>query len=857
MTYLYVHICADRQSADSELTVRIPFIAEERADELALRIADQCNNEIPAAISQLLAAGGYELRPGNDSNPPLKVNDKISTLPPCGDIFATFAPPICIYVNSSDVDGVPDVTARLPSVLNGVTTFQQILQKFCEAASVDIERGLLELAISLDGSTAVSSSNSVVSGLADKQDLFVVRVEKAAPRVSQKVSLVHPLAHLAKQEIDKIMAIARELQNKQQLAQARILLCELLNKLEPDDSTSSARAVALCLIGDLEAAAKLYHNAAEDYKRAIDLLPLPQQPPILRLLGIALHNANNYSSAYNAFNTCLEVSSRCGASLAPAQVVEVKIRLGAAMFMSGLVDQGIAIVQETLGGDTTNDLGVYWMSRFFLSKNFYRDALAWAVQLLVKNSKDPQRRTIYKENVAAMMASIPDSFDLLRSILDGERTTPKKEIVTAWGFFGVVCKDFGLLDIALKIFRYASTLKVESARAGLTLDHAHVLETMSRPMEGLILIKAFLSGHKITIGGIETHRVAEMIGDIVQLDRQFPVRPTSILSRINATRNRIRCVDSHETLQVFPASDEFTPPIRASTGNGAEQTRQEFDQGQLEVLGIIFASVKDLFLLGLLDRCIPILQLANPPRARNAIHRTLMRNEAAYFSSVGLILQHHDQDPERPITNFDAVMYVVGDSHVLSCAWKVITIQGRKTMLVPALVTGIKLWHLRGESVFYPKKQFEAVTDSIPAGADVLLILGEIDCREGIAPSVEKGIYPTAVAAMNYLAQVYIEVVTRLQRKFGRIFVHQPPAVIDVTRHIVLQFHDVLANALGPYSDQFHLLDPIVLNEQRTGVLPEFCLDQTHLSPAYVHQALEPCINGALSDEPPPLSADN
>lgn len=74
------------------------------------------------------------------------------------------------------------------------------------------------------------------------------------------------------------------------------------------------------------------------------------------------------------------------------------------------------------------------------------------------------------------------------------------------------------------------------------------------------------------------------------------------------------------------------------------------------------------------------------------------------------------------------------------------------------LVTGLKMWHLRPESVFFPKNNFYNVVTtsamltymalshcltsfcdfSVPPHSDVLLLFGEIDCREGLVVSVEK-----------------------------------------------------------------------------------------------------------------------
>ena len=48
------------------------------------------------------------------------------------------------------------------------------------------------------------------------------------------------------------------------------------------------------------------------------------------------------------------------------------------------------------------------------------------------------------------------------------------------------------------------------------------------------------------------------------------------------------------------------------------------------------------------------------------------------------------------------------------------------------MFVGLKHWHLRKESDFYPKAQFQTVTKALPEGATVIFIFGEIDCRSDL-----------------------------------------------------------------------------------------------------------------------------
>jgi hypothetical protein len=65
-------------------------------------------------------------------------------------------------------------------------------------------------------------------------------------------------------------------------------------------------------------------------------------------------------------------------------------------------------------------------------------------------------------------------------------------------------------------------------------------------------------------------------------------------------------------------------------------------------------------------------------------------------------------------------VYVCGDSHCLSSSWSHIQIKSRSFRLEPRLVTGLKLWHLRKDSHFYPKETFKRAVATIPDGSTVV-----------------------------------------------------------------------------------------------------------------------------------------
>jgi hypothetical protein len=117
--------------------------------------------------------------------------------------------------------------------------------------------------------------------------------------------------------------------------------------------------------------------------------------------------------------------------------------------------------------------------------------------------------------------------------------------------------------------------------------------------------------------------------------------------------------------------------------------------------------------------------------------------------------------PARTLEEEISAIYVCGDSHVLSSAYAVIKPAGSRNrkVLIPKLVTGVKQWHLRKESNFYTKEIFKRTMASVPDMSEVIFLIGEIDCREGILVAVEKGVYKDVQEGMNDTIAVFKQVV--------------------------------------------------------------------------------------------------
>jgi hypothetical protein len=100
------------------------------------------------------------------------------------------------------------------------------------------------------------------------------------------------------------------------------------------------------------------------------------------------------------------------------------------------------------------------------------------------------------------------------------------------------------------------------------------------------------------------------------------------------------------------------------------------------------------------------------------------------YSSIAQMLRSlpYPLPAELAAAGLDDVIYVCGDSHSMSSAWQVVKLDqcARPLLLVPRLVTGLKVWHMRPTCRFYPKRNWEAALRNIPTGASVIFNFGEI-----------------------------------------------------------------------------------------------------------------------------------
>jgi hypothetical protein len=260
-----------------------------------------------------------------------------------------------------------------------------------------------------------------------------------------------------------------------------------------------------------------------------------------------------------------------------------------------------------------------------------------------------------------------------------------------------------------------------------------------------------------------------------------------------------------------------------------------------------------------------LCQVLDRSRQGLDLHTTPVRNEHAYFACANDILQCPSEKPRENVREAPGShIYVVGDSHVLSSGWQTVYLPAEGDTLaahtlVPTLVTGVKIWHLKKNSTFYTKSAFWERISSIPNGAPVIFVLGEIDCREGVLKAVYLGRHSSVEAALSGVIDLYMTVLEEVRKKLPKspIFIHPVANVIVDTRFMTMPFNKLLAQrqakfqkigvkvlAMASVFEGGADLSPDASNDElkKLVLLSSLQLDGTHMNPSYVQTHLNPAL---------------
>jgi tetratricopeptide (TPR) repeat protein len=373
-----------------------------------------------------------------------------------------------------------------------------------------------------------------------------------------------------------------------------------------------------------------------------------------------------------------------------------------------------------------------------------------------------------------------------------------KEDISIYKFLSQILKENSLVETVINLHIRALTFpKVKSSNKdiiNLTLQIVSHYEIINKYQSAYEFYRNFIKNHPdLSVGSLKNFEIYHLFHDL-----------KDIFSEENRKEFKDVLMNSEYDPDYF---DESLPP---------------YSDFELDLLALHFQIFKMLYVAGALCYLPRFANVLHPLRKGRTLHKTIIKNQNSYFSMCSSLLQY------LKFENYQEKIYVCGDSHSLVPSWHVIN--GK--LIVPKLVTGLKCWHMRKESRFFTKLNFETVIGSIPDNSTVIFIFGEIDCREGIIGSVEKCKYADIYEAIKFTADIYLNTLNELKsKKKLNPIIHPVVPVIDVTRMFVVPFNDYLRK-----QNQFLFMDfedSLLLNDKKD-LNKVYELDGTHLSPKYI-----------------------
>ena len=141
----------------------------------------------------------------------------------------------------------------------------------------------------------------------------------------------------------------------------------------------------------------------------------------------------------------------------------------------------------------------------------------------------------------------------------------------------------------------------------------------------------------------------------------------------------------------------------------------------------------------------------------------MYKNEILYHRYLLKILEFHEHKSFAS-ANFSSnkTLYVIGESHSLTSHWLNVKSSHGKFLCKAKLIMGCMQWHLGNSKRNKYKVKFENIFKSLPKSCDILLAIGEIDCRLDSGIIKYKNKFPTKniheiilITVENYLTYLF------------------------------------------------------------------------------------------------------
>ena len=585
------------------------------------------------------------------------------------------------------------------------------------------------------------------------------------------------------------------------------------------------------------------------------LAVLATKPPLLATIGLDINLAmvSLYRLKGEAhieakqYQEAIELLSGAALKLAESAGLEedrnaIEVAVGRAYYASGDQDVGISLIQNVLGRDEGHFEALYHFAIALKARGRPQMALEIYLKLLVIQ----QKHAGVREKITDIISS-ENGMELLDKAIGEAAQSP-----AALAFIGLLIKENSALDQSIVLYERALAGAPSSASYALNLVHGYeIVGDYNAAWNAAI---SFLSANpSLSVGTVSSSDVLSALGALGQGDALptatpfFPCAsaPLAVEDALALSRQRFDPDSGVWTVDVVSGGKNDAHPPASESGMLEDSELVSvigYDVDELDLLALLCTMVKILYNVGAVPATALLIPIIDGIRGTRPIHRTTIRNEHAYYCCIAQVLAYPLATPLLEASSLPP-LYVAGDSHSQTPAWRTVCLDGVDHVLTPRIVTGLKIWHLREESRFYPKANFWRVMETIPRGANVMFVFGEIDCREGFLVAVAKQLYETIEEAALVTINVYMKtLLTLVSDREWTIFIHPAVPVLNETRAVVKTFNALLKDKLTAFNHPnlrwLPFFDTLLDPSDPSALNSKYGLDGTHLNPLYVDDCL-------------------
>ena len=412
----------------------------------------------------------------------------------------------------------------------------------------------------------------------------------------------------------------------------------------------------------------------------------------------------------------------------------------------------------------------------------------------------------------------------------------KPDLAEAHSNLGNTLKELGRLEDSETSHEKAITIKPDYAEAhsnlGNTLKELGRLEDAERSYKKAIAIKPDFAEAYSNLG-VTLQELGRLEDSEISYKNAIAIKPDYAEALSNLSLTLLFLDKLNEATQVLLKIIEIDPE-----GYGLKAC---VNLAILNFLNGNQSSSKSLLL-----KSTNILKGAHPS----------FKNEVVYWNHLSILLVRQQNEIQKKIDKLEfQKLYVIGESHSLASHETYIKINQSHYLCQSFWIVGCKQWHLGNTLENKYKHKFQKIIQCIPSYSNILLSIGEIDCRmeSGILNHIKK--YPVKGKSelINSTINDYLEYIFKLLTPFSyNVTVQGVPCpnlsignnnnedfsnLID----LIKDFNFILKKQSHFYG--FNFLDLHKLTDRGDGFSNgKWHIDQHHLSPAGMQEAWLTCF---------------